>query len=381
MFDNREEGVMSFDELMAEGNTLEATEETPGTEDQSGESAIEEAPEVTQEETQETTEEGTESGDGTEAPAPIEEKTEEVEEQPETKTVNSSLTNLKQKYLDSGKWDDVVLNIDGEEVQLSELDSIDEETFLQIQEAQETLKQESQKDQYISKEGLNETSLKMIELQKNGGDISEAIQVYNEYVNPLKDLDLNNESIQEQLVRSSLRKKFDDPEVVELAIEKYKKDLVLDKKAQEVVEFTNKAFDKYLAQRNEEATKKKQEETEAHKKYVSQLEERYKKVELKPELKKQILSLADRNENGEYNAVEEVRKQLENPELAEELLYFIGNREAFKKSIGAKEKTKANLGTMKTINIVKDKQRKQSGGGSQKEDSIADFEFVEVPKL
>lgn len=376
MIDSREEGVMSFEELMAEGNTLDAEKtETPSTE---------ETVEATEDPKPVTAEEGSEElvFEEEETP-PVTEEEEEVkeEEKPKAPEVNTSLTNLKQKYLESGKWDDVVLDIDGEEVQLSELGDIDEDTFLQIQEAQEGLREESNKDKFIPKEGLNETSLKLIELQRNGGDITEAIRIYDEYINPLEGLDLNNERIQEQLVRNSLSKKVDDPEIVEMTIAKYKKDLVLDKKANDVVEFTNQAFGKYMEQKTAEASELKKKEKEAHSKYKSQLEDRYKGVDLKPELKKEILSLADKNDKGEYNAIDLVRQQLSDPELAEELLYFIGNREAFKKNIGAKTKTSTNINTMKTINIVKDKQKKQSSGTKTKEDTSTDFDFIEVPKL
>lgn len=380
MIDSREEGVMSFEELMADGNNLDVENtETPTTEETTEETT--ETTEATEEVQETAADEGLVFEEEEETPPAPEEEEEEEKEKPKAAEINSSLTNLKQKYLESGKWDDVVLDIDGEEVQLSELGDIDEDTFLQIQEAQEGLRAESDKDKFIPKEGLNETSLKLIELQRNGGDITEAIRIYDEYVNPLEGLDLTNERIQEQLVRNSLSKKVDDPEIVEMTIAKYKKDLVLDKKANDVVEFTNQAFGRYMEQKTTEASEVKKKEKEAHTKYKTQLEDKYKGVNLKPELKKEILSLADKNDKGEYNALDLVRQQLSDPELAEELLYFIGNREAFKKSLGAKVKSSTNMSTMKTINIVKDKQKKQSSGSKVKEDTSSDFDFVEVPRL
>lgn len=376
-----QEGMMSFEDLISEGNTLEvdnneeiiSTEETEDTTDSAQDTVEEQEEDATGEESQE---ELTFEEEGEEEEENIESTTEEP-----TPRTNTSLTALKKKYLENGKWDDVVLDIDGEEVQLSSLEDIDEETFLQIQEAQDNLREEARADQFIPKEGLNEISLKLIELQKSGGDISEAIQVYDQYVNPLQGLDLQNEKIQEQLVRRSLTKKVDDPEIVEMTIAKYKKDQVLGNKAKEVIDFTNAAFDKYMEQRTAEASDKKRQEQDAHKTYLKSLEEEYKTVEIKSDLKKQILQLANRNDKGELEAVEVVREQLKDPKLAQELLFFISNRDAYKKSIGSKVKTKTNIDNMKRVNIIKDKQKKQTGGSSKPDNGSSDFEFIEVPNL
>lgn len=393
MEDTLQEGIISFDDLMAEGNNLEVEEkkETPTGEEPAPEesakaeetSTEEEEPddplglgkvpdeEVLQaEQQQEQQQEGQEEG----------EEGEEPNTNTEPETPKDSLTFLSQKFIESGKWEDVVLDIEGEEVQLSELKDIDEETFLQIQEAQENLKEEANKEKFIPKEGLNEISLKLIELQKNGGDISEAFQVYNDYVNPLEGLDLSNEKVQEGLVRRSLSKKVDDPEIVEMTIAKYKKDLVLDQKAQDVVSFTNDAFDKYIEQKNTEAATQKQEETKAHKEYLKNLQEEYKSVDIKPEIKKQILELADKNEKGEYRALDVAREQLQDPKLAQELLFFLNNRDAFKKSIGSKVKSKTNIDTMKKVSLVPNKQKKQTTSTKKEEDHSGGFDFQEIGK-
>jgi hypothetical protein len=363
---NSEEGIMSWDDLMDE-SPLEVTK--PNVEE---EITTQEIPSTEEEEEEvETTVETVEEQEEEEKPEPKKAKE-------NTNSGNSSFTNITKKYIENGKWDDVVLEIDGEEVQLSELEDLDEDTFFQIQDAQEKLKEEERSEKFINKEGLNETSLKLIELQKNGGDISEAFRVYNEYVNPLEGLDLNNERIQEHLVRKSLERKVDDPDVINYTIEKYKKDLVLDKKAKEVVDFTNQAFDTYIQQKNTEAKDKKTEEVEAHKTYLNTLKEQYKDVDLKPALKNKFLQLANRDDKGEIEAINLVREQLKDPAQAKELLYFIAEREAYKKSIGIESKKTTNLDTFKKINIIKDRQKKQSGTTKKVEKDVADFNFFEI---
>jgi hypothetical protein len=381
MIDNTlQEGTMSFEDLIAESNTLEVEGQEPVEPASSAEDG-EQDPVEPQEPL-----DPIEPQDPVEPQDPIEDPIEPQDpiENPEDPKpqINPSLTSLAKKYLENGKWEDVVLDIDGEEVQLSELSEVDEETFLQIQDAQENLKEEARAEKFIPKEGLNEVSLKIIELQKNGGDITEAIRVYDEYVNPLEKLDLTNEAVQEQLVRKSLSAKVDDPEIVEMTINKYKKDLVLDKKAQEVSENIHNAFNKYIGQKNTEAQEKKKAEQEAHKNYVKSLEDKFKDVELKSDIKKQALTLANKNDKGEYLAIETVKEQLQDPELAQELLLFLGNREAYKKSLGAKVKAQTNMSTMKKVKLIKDKQKKQTSESSKKDDSNSfDFEFIEMNKL
>lgn len=359
-----ESGLMSWEDLMSEGNPLEV--EIPV------EDLQVETPEV-----EEQVEEEVETTETTEEAEEIQGEVVETKVNTELKP-DSHFSSIAKKYIELGKWDDAVVEIDGEEIQLSELEDLDEETFFQIQDEQERLREEDRAEKYIPKEGLNDTSLKLIDLQKNGGDISEALRVYNEYVNPLEGLNLNDERVQEHLVMQSLKSKLDDPEIIQMTIEKYKKDLVLDKKAQEVVDFTNSAFDKYMEQRTTEAKTKKQQEAEAHKTYLKTLEEQYKDVDLKPAKKKEILQLASRDENGELEAIKTVRELLKDPAKAKEALFFLSDMEAYKKSIGAQTKSKTNIETMKKISLIKDKQKKQSGSTKKEEKDVADFDFIQI---
>ena len=364
---NVESGLMSWEDLIGESNTLEV--ETPETEE-----VVEETPEVVETETIETELEF-ETEDLT-----VEEPVKEVEDKKvntELKSSDSPYIHLAKKYIELGKWDDAVIETEEGEVKLSEIEELDEDTFFQIQEEQERLKEEERSQKYIPKDGLNETSLKLIELQKSGGDISEAFQVYNEFVSPLEGLNLNDERVQEHLVAQSLKSKINDPEIIQMTIEKYKRDLVLDKKAQEVVDFTNAAWDKYLEQRTTEAQNKKQQEAEAHKAYLKSLEEQYKDVDLKPAKKKEILQLASKDEKGELQAINAVRELLKDPAKAKEALFFLSDMEAYKKSIGAQVKIKNNIETAKKISIVKDKQRKQ-GTSKKEEKDVADFDFIPI---
>src|SRR5699024_4489370 len=113
-------------------------------------------------------------------------------------------SNLAKKYIELGTWKDAKVEIDGKEVVLSEVEGLDEETFLSIQVAQDGLRDKDLKDKYIDKSELDEVGLKILEVSKEGGDWNKILQVKQKYIDPLENYDLNNEAHQEALVREKL---------------------------------------------------------------------------------------------------------------------------------------------------------------------------------
>lgn len=337
------------------------------------------------------------------AAPPVESEVEEVEEEIEQEEVaqpateieepvkpaapkesqsNSYYKDLARKFIEKGKWQEATVDTEDGEVALSELEDIDEETFFAIQEQQDELAREDLNEKFISKEGLNDTALKIIELQKNGGDITEAMQVYKEYVHPLEGLDLDNERVQEYLVRMDLQKRGNDEDIIQTTIEKYKKNLTLDKKANEVIDFTNKAWDKYMEDQNLAAAETKNKKEEQHKEYIKTLKDSYKDLDLDNKLKNKFLQVAStRDENGEPEAVRIFREKLQDPKTANELLYFLLEPETYKKSIGAKENIKNNVETFRKINLVKSKDKKQTKTAPKKEDTTGGLDFFPVEKI
>src|SRR5699024_285583 len=118
---------------------------------------------------------------------------EEEEQSPQQPTVYAEL--LKD-YISSGDWEDAIVEMDGEEVKLSELEALDKETFLQIKSTQKEIAQEKLKEKYIDVEGLDETDLQLINLKKSGGDWTYLLQHEAENIHPLEGLDLDDENVQ-----------------------------------------------------------------------------------------------------------------------------------------------------------------------------------------
>src|SRR5699024_9897278 len=70
---------------------------------------------------------------------PTEEEKEEVTTIEEAAKVSNNYSNLSKKYIEMGLWEDKAIKVGEEEVAISELEDLDEDTFLQITEAQEKL--------------------------------------------------------------------------------------------------------------------------------------------------------------------------------------------------------------------------------------------------
>lgn len=108
-----------------------------------------------------------------------------AEEQSKTTTrYSEKIKNL----IEDGFLEDVSITLNDEEVFLSEIDIQDKDTYDSILENIKAEKDKQRGEKYISKEGLDETFLKVIETKKAGGDISEILRENVQAIDQLSNL-------------------------------------------------------------------------------------------------------------------------------------------------------------------------------------------------
>ena len=311
----------------------------------------------------------------------IAEEEEEEEEDDTKKEVPAqsgfSFKNVASKYLDEGIWQDMELELEeGKTVKLSEVDSIDEDTFFAIQKAQGEYSSEEVQEKYISKDGLSEDALKIVDILKNGGEFTELFENPQQAKRPFEGVDIESEQNQqailyEQYVRQGLGDK-EAKELVKIAT----KDLTLDAKVQEIVTHYNKAYDTYLDNKQKEQAQKKLEadkKTREFKKNVmASLKEGF---QLKDTLARKLTNLGvEKTATGDFKIDEIYEQKMEDPQEAAELLYFLSDKEGYLNMMGAKTKRKENIKTMKKLSILKDKVKKE-GGKVEKPTSAPGLKF------
>jgi len=279
--------------------------------------------------------------------------TEELPKQEESQTKTTVWGELIKDHLEEGEWKDAILNIDGKEVKLSELEDVDKKTYKRIQQTFDQKKKEEEKGKYLSTEGLTEEDIKLFELKKKGEDISEYLRFEQEYVHPLKNLDLDDERVQEDLVRRNLAYKGDDPEEIDLKIELYKKKLILDTKAGEAVKLVDdlykKTVNEKIEQRNKEIAEYEAKQKEAKKAAI----DKYKEFGLDEKIYKPLVDAGFKVENGLTEADKiYFNAKNDNPELFAKAVYLLKNPKQFEEFFGTKIKNQSALENISIISTI-----------------------------
>ncbi len=288
--------------------------------------------------------------------------------------------NVISDFLEEGEWEDMVIEteVDGEVVEtpLSELKNVDKETFQEIKKHFKQLKDEEFKEKYISVEGLDETTKRMVELKKKGGDISSLIQAEAQHVHPLKGVDLEDERVQEAIVRQKLSASGQlSQATIENEIKTLKANLELDKKSNEIVEEINTNFNRFV----EAEAKRQESEIEAQKQQQKEfrktLSETIKNLDIKEE--KVVKSLLDASTKYDSNGLSDVDKAFfeakQNPELFTKIAFLLTNEELFDKHMGVKIKNKATLGEVKKILNLRKKSSTEQTQIKKKEKGLESF--------
>lgn len=283
-----------------------------------------------------------------------------VEESKPAEVVNSpAFLSLAKKYLEDGKWSDVVIDIDGKQVKLSEATDIDEETFFAIEEDQRAAQKEEIEKEYISVKDVDEDRKRLINIIKNGGDLKEIFQNEAALKKPFEGMDLTNEKQQTQILYWQLTKQQGlEPGEAEELVKKAVKELSLDSKVEKIVKFYQDAHEKNLADIEKNVAEERQKEEAAIKDYRKNLSSLYKADGISDSLSKRLVDAATKkDETGNLVVDSMYEKLMEDPKEARELIFFILERENFLKAKGATIKKDAEMNLMRNVKILRETKR------------------------
>lgn len=303
-----------------------------------------------------------------------EEKPQPKEKEEKTVTVetesNNVFANLTKKYIEMGTWQNATVEINGEEVTLADIEDLDEETFLQIQKSQDTLRDQDLKDKYINKEELDEISLNIVEISKRGGDISNVLKVKQQYIDPLENFDLDNEQHQEVLVREKYRLQGLAPKDIDSIVKSRKEDLTLDTEANEYAGRLKASYKKIL---EDQVEKTKQEEKEKQEKTKT----------LKKSLREAISAKGFTNdstlraltETGLNGIDEQIKSIKEDPEKLADLVLFLNKREEYLKTQLDQSGKSEKDSVLRKLNIIPKQKEDKAGKQQEKKEEKSDLVF------
>jgi len=248
----------------------------------------------------------------------------------------------------------IVQVVDGEEVEVNIEDiDLDEETFKLITQAKiDELKEEAVRGK-ISSEGVSDFTKKLSEIDKNGGDVKELLQIRSSFLDPLEGLDISNVEDQREIVYlRNMAAGLDEDSTLRL-INSYEQEGTLANVAEDSFNKLRDAIDKKLEDelRISQDNKKKAEDN--FKKYASDLKEELKKFELKDTAKKKIVDFATTiKENGKL-AIDEVYNEWRmNPEKASMLALFMLDEEEFISQLTRTAVRETQMNAAKKLKII-----------------------------
>ena len=232
------------------------------------------------------------------------------------------------KKITSGEWADV----EG----LDELE-VDEDVFDEIQKAQIDHKVREAKENTIKTDNLSPIMLKALEIDKNGGNISQVFETYkNIYENPaapIANLDLDSPADQEKILRYLHKSTGLEDFEVESIIDGHKKNLTLAPAAGKAKEKIDAVFTKYLDDQAQQAEAAKTQQKEAIKAYRNSISEEAKKYQINDSYRKSIIEkLSKQDENGRYAADALYDEWRRDPEKAVRIAMFMTNEDEYIKT-------------------------------------------------
>lgn len=281
---------------------------------------------------------------------PAIEKVEEKVEKKDPSTETDSYRTAK-RMIDLGLLDDFTINTSDEDEKgtpISEFISMTEENLKEIINIQKQEKSKEISSKYIPKEGLKEHQLKVIEILKNGGDLTKIAKNEEEaFKRPFEGFDMEVQERQIDVLYTDLTssKNLSHDKAIHL-IKASISSGNIESEAQEIFDKYRKAHADYI----DEVLKKQKAEKDFKdlnfKENKKSLIENLKNSGIKEDVYKKVASeYSKKNEEGDYALVDKLRSILDNPEDNHELILHLVDKNLFNQVF----RIKASQESQKTI--------------------------------
>lgn len=230
---------------------------------------------------------------------------------------------------------------------------IDADTFIDIVKA----KMEEAKEQGSTNttKGLSDFTKHLLEIEKNGGNVSQALETYQTYQDPLDSFDLTNEVDQQRAIFMKYHRVMGmEKDVVMDLIDGFMTKGKLEDEAIKADTEIRGAVQKQMDAINQQAIKEKESKKDSLKAYKSALRENLNKFDLNENYKRKILDAATKEtDSGAFELDSLYYSVRNNPEKAAALVLFLSDPEEYKKQISKADVRDTQLDTFKKFKLVK----------------------------
>ena len=284
------------------------------------------------------------------------------------------------KDLFGDTFDSVIIEEDGKEVEvgLDELE-LDKDALVDLIKSRiDEVKEEAVANK-ISTDDISDLTKSIINIDKNGGDIKEALSVYETYKDPVKDLDLTLEEDQIKAIVYAERLQNTSDERIKKKIEFYGFEGSIEDEALKAKESLDKEAEQRLKAIEENAIKQKEFEVKALKQYRSDLSKSLEEFNLKPSFKKKLLDISSKKgENGGFELDDIYSKVRANPKESAELILFLTDKEEYLKQIMKSKLTEKQVEVQKQLKFAR---RNRESSTFKKTKSGDRKDFIDIEDL
>ena len=252
-------------------------------------------------------------------------------------------------------------DVDGEsqETYIEDIEDLTEEGYQQIIAGWKQAKDEDIKSKYISVDGLDETTKKLIEIKRAGGDISEVIQRNVSAIEQLTNLkeNIDNEQVQINIVAHQLQQQGIKPSVVKAQIKELIDEGLLEGEATTILDSHLQAHQQEIENKKNTELQREQQEKEDLKNLRKTLAAKYKEANIPENLQKVLVDNATKLDQDKISNTDKLYfEAIKDPEKLWKLNFFLNNPEEFEKFISSKKVLKAKTDTISPlfkINLTK----------------------------
>jgi hypothetical protein len=207
---------------------------------------------------------------------------------------------------------------------------IDKESLLfLIRKHQEDLKEEM-KSSSIDVNGVSEFTKKLINIEKHGGNVQQALETYQQVKHPIETINLNDPTGQKAMCYLRFKAQGIEDGMAKDLINAYELKGILEEKALESKEQLDVAFNQSIIEQEELAIKQEQDFKAALKTYRGTLDSVLKDQQVSDTHRRKLLDIATKQTpQGDFELDVYIENFRKNPIDAVDLLMFVTNKQEF----------------------------------------------------
>jgi len=244
--------------------------------------------------------------------------------------------------------------IEGEVVEFS-IDDIemDSETFESLVAQKIEQEREAAQSGKISVEGISDITKAMIEVDKNGGDLGQLLNVKQSYYDPLSQIDTTTDQGKMEVVALRLSAQGLSPDQVEIQLSGVKAKGILDEVAEKAETELKALMNQAIENEKQKAQAKALALQEERKKYKSSLKQSLSNFQLKDTVKNKVVEMATKiDEKGMYEIDKLYGEAMKDPDKAAKLTLFLLDEKEYEAQITDKKITAEKINQLGRLKLL-----------------------------